>query len=123
MGNRVFGNVLLAVCLAIGAAGFGGPVALAEDVKVPVTAQDHQDLAKVYREKVETYRKEVDFHRKMFDAYKAQAAPVGKGGQNPWVKKMQKHCQMLMKDAEKLAADAQKSVEFHELRAKELQGK
>ena len=54
----------------------------------------------------------------------AKAAAAGpKGGKNPWTVKMEKHCQMLAKDAEKLAADADKAADFHTLRAKEVQGK
>lgn len=36
---------------------------------------------------------------------------------------MQKHCQVLARDAEKSAANADKAAEYHTLRAKELQGK
>jgi hypothetical protein len=36
---------------------------------------------------------------------------------------MEKHCTMLAKDADKLAADAQKATDFHTLRTKELEGK
>ena len=40
--------------------------------------------------------------------------PEMKGGKkNPWVTKMEKHCAMLAKDAEKLAADAEKAADFH----------
>ena len=98
-------------------------VALADDIKVPDTAADHDALAKKYRDEAAQYRKTAEEHKQMAEAY-GKAHPDAKGGgKNPWNAKMQKHCQMLQKDAEKLAADAEKAAEFHELRAKETQGK
>lgn len=117
---------LLAVCLAGGAAAPLLPdgAAQAQEAKVPVTVEDHLALAKTYQEKAASYRKEVAFHKQMLENYKKSVPGPSKGGQaNPWAVKMQKHCQMLIKDAEKLAKDAEKSAEYHTLRAKELQGK
>lgn len=119
--KRLTHGLILSTLLSIAAAGVG--TVQAQEVKVPATAQDHLDLAKVYEDKVATYRKEVDFHKKMFESYQRQASPTGKAGPNPWVTKMKKHCQMLIKDAEKLVKDAETSAEFHKLRAKELEGK
>ena len=52
------------------------------------------------------------------------AMPVSKGGvRNPWLAKMEKHCAALAKDADKLAADAEKAADFHTMQAKELQAK
>jgi hypothetical protein len=97
----------------------------AQDVKVPETAADHEALAKSYREKAASYRKEVETHKQMAEAYKKSfVQPTDKAGKkNPWVAKMEKHCMMIAKDAEKLAVDADKAAEYHDLRAKELQGK
>jgi len=36
---------------------------------------------------------------------------------------MRLHCETYIKDAEKLATDADKFTEFHAMRAKEMQGK
>ena len=58
----------------------------------------------------------------MIEATKQKVAPV-KSGKNPHLAEMEKHCHAIIKDAEKLASDEEKSAEFHELRAKELQGK
>lgn len=97
--------------------------ARAEDVKVPETAADHEALAKTYQEKAASYRKEADWHKSMAAAF-AKSHPDAKGGaKNPWNAKMQKHCQMLASEADKLAKDAEKAAEFHILRAKETQGK
>jgi hypothetical protein len=113
-------NVLAA--LALGTMVMTG-VARAQDVKVPETAADHEALAKTYQEKAAGYKKDADWHRAMAAAY-AKGHPDAKGGaKNPWNTKMQKHCQQLASEAEKLAKDAEKAAEFHTLRAKETQGK
>ncbi len=43
-------------------------------------------------------------------------------GKNPAAEKMSKHCLMLAKDYEKVATDADKAAEYHQMRAKEIQG-
>jgi hypothetical protein len=97
--------------------------ARAQDVKTPETAADHEALAKTYQEKAASYRKDVEWHKAMAEGY-GKAHPDTKGGaKNQWNTKMQKHCQQLAGDAEKLAKDAEKAAEFHTLRAKETQGK
>lgn len=96
--------------------------ARAQDVKAPETAAEHEALAKTYQEKAATYRKEAEWHKSMAAAY-AKRNPDNKGGaRNPWNAKMQKHCQQLSSQADKLAKDAEKAAEFHTLRAKETQG-
>ena len=101
----------------------GAATSRADEVKVPQTAADHQALAKQYQEEAAQYRKVVAEHQAMAAAY-AKAHPDPKGGaKNAWNEKMQKHCAALAKDAEKLAADADKAADYHTLRAKELQGK
>lgn len=96
--------------------------ALADDVKLPETASDHEGLAKSYKDQAEQHRKTADEHKKMAEAY-AKSHPDMKAGKNPWNAKMQKHCKTLARNAEKMAADADKAAEFHLLRAKEMQGK
>jgi len=104
---------------------FTASATFAEEAKVPETAADHQALAKQYKDEAAQFKKVADEHRAMAEAYKKSfAAPASKAGQkNPWVAKMEKHCAMLAKDADKVAADAEKAAEFHTLRAKEVEGK
>ena len=99
--------------------------ALADEMKIPQTAPEHEAMAKQYKDQAAQYKKVADDHKAMAEAYKKSVAmPEMKGGKkNPWVTKMEKHCEMLAKDAEKLAADAEKAADFHTMRAKELQGK
>ena len=99
--------------------------ALADEVKIPQTTAEHDALARQYKDQAAQYKKVADEHRAMAAAYKKTIAmPESKGGvKNPWLAKMEKHCAMLAKDADKLAADAEKAAEYHTLRGKELQGK
>jgi hypothetical protein len=116
-------TILLSLSLVAGTGLATEAPAHAQEAKAPVTAADHLQMAKMYQDKAASYRKDAEFHRKMIEEYKSQAASSPKTGPNPWFTKMQKHCQMLIKDAEKLATDAEKSAEFHTLRAKEVEGK
>jgi hypothetical protein len=97
--------------------------AQADEAKVPDTMAAHETMAKTYQDKAASYRKEADWHKAMAAAY-AKAHPDSKGGiKNSWNVKMQKHCQAMMTTAEKLATEAEKAADFHNHRAKELQGK
>jgi hypothetical protein len=104
---------------------FTAAASFAEEAKVPQTAAEHEALAKQYKDQAAQFKKVADDHRAMAEAYKKSfAAPASKAGQKgPLVAKMEKHCGMLAKDADKLAADAEKAAEFHSMRAKELEGK
>lgn len=100
-----------------------GAPALADEAKVPVTVGDHMAMSKSYAEKAVTYRAEAAYHREMARAY-AKAHPDRKsGGRNPWTVKMEKHCNAIIKDAETLADDAEWAAKFHEMHARELEGK
>ncbi len=122
--NKHLQAIMLAMSLATGSI-VSAPVsvAAAEDVKVPVTAADHTALAKQYADKAAAYKAEAESHRKMAEAYKKSVATTPKAPPNPFVAKMERHCQALAKDADKLAADSQKAADYHTLRAKELEGK
>ena len=99
--------------------------ALADEMKIPETTAEHDAMAKQYKDQAAQYKKVADDHRAMAAAYKKTISmPESKVGvKNPWLAKMEKHCAMLAKDADKLAADAEKAAEYHTMRGKELQGK
>jgi hypothetical protein len=101
------------------------PAAMADEMKIPQTTAEHEALAKSYKDQAAQYKKVADDHRAMAEAYKKTVPiPVSKGGiKNPWLAKMEKHCAMFAKDADKLAADAEKAADYHTQRGKELQGK
>src|SRR5512139_2544926 len=113
---------MIAVSLAAGSSLAVAPTTRADDVTVPVTAADHLAMAKSYADKAAAYRQEAEYHRKMAEAYKKTVATSPKSPQpNPWIVKMEKHCRAFINDAEKLAHDAEKMAEYHNLRAKELE--
>ncbi len=81
-------------------------------------------MAESYRKKAAAYREEAAFHRKMFADYKARVAAIPKSSmENPYIRKMREHCEVFIKDAERLAVDADKFAEYHHFRAEELRGK
>lgn len=95
---------------------------LADEVKIPQTAAEHEARAKSYREQATQYRALATEHKQMAAEY-AREHPPAKGMPNaPWLSKMAKHCEMLVKDYEKLATDAEKAADYHAMRAKELKG-
>jgi hypothetical protein len=97
-----------------------------DTVKPPETPDEHLALASTYRKKAATYREDASTHRQMLATYKKQVAvpaDAKAGTENPWIKKMRVHCEEYIRDADRLAADAEKFAEFHALRAAELQGK
>jgi hypothetical protein len=109
--------------LAFAAFAVTATASFADDAKVPTTTAEHEALAKQYKDQAAQFKKVGDDHRSMAAAY-AKEHPDSKGGvKNAWNIKMQKHCAALAKDADKLAADADKAADYHSLRAKELQGK
>lgn len=93
---------------------------------VPTTVAEHEALAKQYRDQAAQYKKIADEHRAMAEAAKQSALSshsTAQGEKDPKLVKMQKHCSEIAKDADKLAADDAKAADYHEMRAKELQGK
>ncbi len=94
-------------------------------IKVAVTEQDHLDKAAEYRKKAAAYHAEADMHRKMIlDLKKKLPLDTRPGNyESPEVQKMRAHCDAYIKDAERLAATAEKFAEYHEMRAAELKGK
>ena len=91
--------------------------------KVPSTTAEHEALAKQYRDQAVQYKKVADEHRAMAAAYANAHQPTNGPTANPSNTKMQKHCQAIAKDADKLAADSEKAADYHTMRGKELQGK
>jgi hypothetical protein len=99
-------------------------VAFPEAMKLPSTPGEHDAMAESYRKKAASFRDEAAFHRKMFADYKARVAVIPKSSmENPFIRKMREHCEVFIKDAERLAVDADKFAEYHHFRAEELRGK
>jgi hypothetical protein len=109
--------------LAFAALALTATASFAEDVKVPTTVAEHEALAKKYSAAAAQFKKVADDHRAMAAAYAAAHQPTNGPKANEGADKMKKHCELLAKDADKLAADNEKAADYHMLRAKELQGK
>ncbi len=90
---------------------------------LPQTAEDHAAMARSYEQKAADWRKEAALHREMASAYSKSHPDVKGGVRNPEAVKMEKHCMTIVKDAEKLADDADWSARYHHERAKELEGR
>ena len=120
-------RIRIAVAAALFAAvAFAARGAMADEPKVPMTVADHEALAKQYKDIVAQNKKLADEHRAMADAAKKStlnAHHEAHGQKDPTTDKMVKHCMAIATAADKLAAEAQKSADYHEMRAKELQGK
>lgn len=96
---------------------------MARMTMMPNSADEHLAMSDSYKQKASAYRQDAEMHRTMLAEYKKGAVDGQKGSENPWVKTMRQHCETYIKDAEKLATDADKFTEFHAMRAKEMQGK
>ncbi|MFT3914876.1 MAG: hypothetical protein QM704_12415 [Anaeromyxobacteraceae bacterium] len=88
--------------------------------KLPTTAADHAAMAKEYEQKAAEWRKEAALHKQMAAEYRRSHPDTKSGTKNRWAEKMEKHCMAIVKDAEKLAADADWAAKYHQQRALEL---
>lgn len=113
----------LLASLAFAAFALTATTSFADDAKVPTTVAEHEALAKQYKDQAAQYKKVAEDHKAMAAAYAAVHQPTNGPTPNASAAKMKKHCELIAKDADKLAADAEKAADYHTLRAKELQGK
>ena len=114
------------VALAFLAFALAAPASMADAPKIPTTVAEHEALAKQYKDQVAQNKKIADDHRAMAEAAKKSTLAshaAAHGQKDPKTEKMVKHCMAIAAAADKLAAEAQKAADFHEMRAKELQGK
>ena len=95
----------------------------AQEMKVPETAKDHHEMAAHYQKVAAHTREDIEMHKKMLADFNQTVAKTPKMGENPYSKKMRLHCGKYIKASEALAAEADASATFHNLRAKELEGK
>jgi hypothetical protein len=95
----------------------------AQEMKVPETAKDHHEMAEHYQKVAAQTREEIEMHKKMLADFNQAAVKSPKTGENPYSRKMRLHCDKYIKASEALEAEADASATFHNLRAKELEGK
>jgi uncharacterized membrane protein YcgQ (UPF0703/DUF1980 family) len=95
-----------------------------KEMKAPQTAQEHRDRAEYYKKKAAEYRGEAESHKKMLADYSKGVAKNPKDtGENPYIKKMRLHCEKYINGAENLGREADEMAKYHEMRAKEMEGK
>jgi len=92
-------------------------------VKLPVTIQDHLALAANHEQKATEYRQEAAYHRKMLEEIRKKQAVSPKSSFWPAYEKMRRHCEPIIRDAERLAKETDKFAEWHRMRAAELEGR
>lgn len=92
-------------------------------VEIPKTPEEHRKLAEMYRRKAAEYRAEAEEHQKMLADYKKRSYQPKSSMEAGDIKKMRLHCERYIKAANNLATEAEEMAKYHELRAKELQGK
>ena len=129
MRSRMVTAALAAVVLT---GSFGGVTLRAEDkgagqftVTVPQTAGEHLAMAQTYKDKAAAYRADAEFHRKMLADYmnRVPANQKKSSVEYPWITKERVHCEAFIKDAERLANEADQFAQYHTMRGEELQGK
>ena len=125
-------TIAMAALLTLAVVAFNSPAAAqdhsghhsGQEMKAPQTAQEHRDLAESYKKKAAEYRAEAESHKKMLADYSKGVAKNPKDtGENPYIKKMRLHCEKYIDAAENLAREAGEMARFHEMRAKEMEGK
>src|SRR5262249_13449646 len=96
-----------------------------QEMKAPQTAQEHRERAEYYKKKTVEDRAEAESQKKkmLVDYSKGVARNPKDTGENPYIKKMRLHCEKYISAAENLAREADEMGKFHEMRAKEMEGK
>ena len=93
-------------------------------MKAPQTAQEHRERAEYYKNKAAEYRAEAESHKKMLADYSKGVAKNPKyTGENPYIRKMRLHCEKYVNATESLAREADEMARYHEIRAKEVEGR
>ncbi len=112
---------ILVLCLAIMAASAVTYTAYAAEPSQ--VAADHLAMSKSYEEKAAALDSVITEHEQMKKDYKIhffineKVTPIAR------LKKMNDHCDAIIKDAKKLKAEYLDFAKWHRMRAEELQGK
>jgi hypothetical protein len=97
------------------------PIAYAAEP--PQVSTDHLAMAKSYEDKAAAQDALIAEHEQMKKDYKSRFFINEKLTPMAKLKKMNDHCDAIIKDAQKLKADFNDFAKWHRLRAAELQGK
>lgn len=86
-------------------------------------ASDHQAMAASYEEKAKAQQGLIDEHTQMKKDYKSKYYINEKLTPARTLDPMNKHCDVIIKDATKLRDELQEFAKWHKMRAAELEGK
>lgn len=121
-------GVLSAVVLAM----FGAPLASAVEapvpdaaqVRIPQSPQDHVDLADLYDKQAFYQRTKARALRRSWAAriQRDSVFPNKSGTEFPWVTRLKRQAQAEISRADALVAEAERSADYHRMRARELEG-
>lgn len=118
-------RVVTAILLALGAAaalagGGGAPSGMTpKSAIIPQTPEEHIAMAKQYDQKAAMWRDEAAYHRGLAAEYKK----FSRTPNNPHVAKMEKHCNAIATEADKLAVEADAMAKEHRQVAAEAERK
>ena len=84
-------------------------------LNIVVTAQDHFDLASVYRKRAAYYRRQADDHKGMKEVYR-KSADRSKGSVRESWEAMDEHCDAIISQLNGLAVMMDQQAEWHEER-------
>lgn len=98
---------------------------LEQDGRQPRSADDHRELATLYRALGDQRRAEADALRQALVAELRRTAQVPNkwGTDFPWVARLKQNAQPAIDQAERASADAHRLAEYHTHRAKEVEGR
>lgn len=85
------------------------------------TASDHLAKAEDSRRAAAAFRQDAARFRQELEREKKGIAILPKATENPWWRKARLHYEPLIDEAERRAAEAERLVEYHRLRAAEFQ--
>jgi hypothetical protein len=86
------------------------------------TATAHLAKAEEAHKAAEAFRQDAARYRDALQKEKKGIAILPKAPENPWWRKARLHYEPLIEEAERRAAEADRSAEYHRFRAVELQG-
>lgn len=79
----------------------------------PARAADHAALARQYQQDAERYRLEARYHRRMAADTILVPSDLQDAAASAEAEKMQAHCEAIVRNAERAAADAEWSARYH----------
>jgi hypothetical protein len=99
-----------------------GKVMLLAPQRLPVAGRTHEDLARSFEEKATTYHQVAQVQRDLLALLKVEPTE-GSSARAGQVTALQRHAAQLIRDADRLAADAQRSADYQRSLVRQLRGR